>query len=118
MRLAGALLVTAGLTGAAAPALVGFPGAFMPLLVAALLLWLTGIGTAAASLSPPRPLAGVAALSAGLLGWPLLLASGLAPLWGALAAICGMVVAVRGSGDRGRCTSEGPGERPTTRAAC
>jgi hypothetical protein len=92
MRAAGAALVLAGLAGAAALPLLGRPGAFGILLLCALALWLVGAGTAAACLAPPRRAAGLAALGAGLLGWPLLLLYGLSPLWGLLAAACGAVV--------------------------
>jgi hypothetical protein len=94
MRITGAVLALAGLVGGAALPLLGTPGAFPLLLPAALVLWLVGAATAAACLAPPRRTPGLAALGAGLLGWPLLLLSGLAPLWGALAAGCGVAVAV------------------------
>jgi hypothetical protein len=94
MRVTGAVLALAGLVGAAALPLLGTPAAFPLLLLAALVLWLVGTAAAAACLAPPRRTPGLAALGAGLLGWPLLLLSGLAPLWGVLAAGCGAVVAV------------------------
>ncbi len=93
MGIAGAVLAAAGLVGALAVPLVGLPGAFPVLLGAALVLWLVGAGTAAASLAPPRPAEGFAALTAGVVGWPMLFAYGLSPLWGALALACGVVVA-------------------------
>ncbi len=95
MRVAGAILALAGLVGAAALPLLGRPGAFPLLLLAALVLWLVGAATAAACLAPPRRVPGLAALGAGLLGWPLLLLYGLSPLWGVLAAACGVVVAAQ-----------------------
>jgi hypothetical protein len=96
MRVTGAVLALAGLAGAVALPLLGTPAAFPLLLLAALVLWLVGAATAAACLAPARRTPGLAALGAGLLGWPLLLVYGVAPLWGALAAACGVVVAVRG----------------------
>lgn len=92
MRAAGAALVLAGLVGAAALPLLGRPGAFLLLLLSALVLWFTGAAAAAACLAPPRRAAGLAALGAGLLGWPLVLLYGLSPLWGLMAAACGAVV--------------------------
>ena len=92
MRVAGVVLALAGLVGAAALPLLGRPGAFPLLMLSALVLWLVGAPTAAACLAPPRRVPGLAALGAGLLGWPLLLVYGLAPLWGLLAAACGAVV--------------------------
>jgi hypothetical protein len=86
------VLAALGLAGAAAVPALGLPGAFPALLVLALGLWLVGAGTAAAALAPARRTAGLAALGAALLGWPLLLLYGLAPLWGLLAAACGAVV--------------------------
>lgn len=94
MRIAGGVLAAAGLVAALAVPVLGFPGAFPVLLGAALVLWLVGAGAAAASLAPPRPTAGLAAGAAALLGWPVLLTPGLSPLWGALAALCGVAVAV------------------------
>jgi len=93
MRAAGATLAAAGLAGALAVPLLGLPGAFPVLLACALVLWLAGAGAAAACVAPPRRAAGMAAVAAGLLGWALLLVYGLAPLWGTLAAACGVVVA-------------------------
>jgi hypothetical protein len=98
MRLAGVALATAGVVGALAVPLLGLPEAFPVLLGAALALWLVGAGAAAACVAPPRRVPGLAALAAGLLGWPLLLVYGLAPLWGVLATACGVVVAVRSRG--------------------
>jgi hypothetical protein len=95
MRTAGAALAAAGLAAALARPLLGLPGAFPVLLAAALVLWLVGAAAAAACLAPPRRAPGLAALGAGLLGWPVVLAYGLAPLWGVLAAACGLVVARR-----------------------
>lgn len=94
MRVAGVVLLIAGLVGAAARPLAGMPAAFSLLLAAALVLWLVGAATAAACLAPLRRGAGLAAAGAALLGWPLLLAYPLAPLWGVLAAACGLVVAM------------------------
>lgn len=93
MRIAGAVLAAAGIAGALAVPVLGFPGAFPVLLGAALVLWLVGAGTAAASLAPPRPVPGLAAAAAALLGWPMLAVPGLGPLWGGVAALCGVVVA-------------------------
>jgi hypothetical protein len=95
MRVAGAVLALAGLVGAVALPVLGRPGAFGLLLLAALVLWIVGAATAAACLAPPRRTPGLAALGAGLLGWPLLVLYGLSPLWGLMAAACGVVVAVR-----------------------
>ncbi len=92
MRVAGALIVVLGVVGAVALPILGLPGAFGVLLLAALTLWLVAVPTAAACLAPPRRIAGTAALGSGVLGWPLLLAYPLSPLWGALIAICGVVV--------------------------
>ena len=93
MRIAGGVLVAAGIAGALAVPVLGFPGAFPVLLGAALVLWLVGAGAAAASLAPPRLTVGLAAVGAALVGWPVLLVPGLAPLWGSLAALCGVLVA-------------------------
>lgn len=93
MRVAGGVLVAAGLVGALAVPVIGIPEAFSVLLGAAVVLWLVGAGAAAASLAPPRRTVGIAALAAALLGWPLLLLTALAPLWGLAAAVCGLVVA-------------------------
>ena len=92
MRIAGGVLVAAGLAGALAVPLLGFPGAFPALLGAAVVLWLVGAGTAAACLAPPRRTEGIAAVCAALLGWPLLLVVALAPLWGLAAAASGLAV--------------------------
>ena len=100
MRVAGAVLAAAGVVGALAVPLLGLPTAFPVLLGAAAVLWLVGMGTAAACVAPPRRAAGLAALAAGLLGWPMLLVYGLAPLWGVAAAACGVVVAVRSARPR------------------
>ena len=97
MGVAGALLACAGVAGALAVPLLGLPGAFPVLMAAALVLWLVGAGTAAACVAPPRKGPGLAALAAGILGWPMLLLYAVAPLWGLLAAGCGLVVALRGS---------------------
>ncbi len=93
MRVVGGVLAAAGVAGAVAVPLLGFPGAFPVLLGAAVLLWLVGAAAAAACVAPPRRVSGVAALAAGLLGWGLILAYALAPLWGVAAAACGVVVA-------------------------
>jgi hypothetical protein len=93
MRVAGGALVAAGLVGALAVPLLGLPGAFPVLLAAAVVLWLVGAGVAAASLAPPRRTVGIAAICAALLGFPLLLLFAFAPLWGAAAGACGLVVA-------------------------
>ncbi len=92
MRTLGAILVAAGIVGAAAVPLLGFPGAFALLMVAAVLLWFVGIAAAAACLAPARPVQGTSALMAAVLGWPLVLLYGTAPLWGLLAAACGGAV--------------------------
>jgi hypothetical protein len=94
MRVAGGLIVAAGVAGALAVPVLGLPGAFGVLLASALVLWFVGAVTAAACVAPPRPAIAAAAIGAGLLGWAVLLLYGLAPLWGALAAACGAVVAV------------------------
>jgi hypothetical protein len=93
MRVAGVVLAVAGVAGALAVPLLGLPAAFPALLGSALVLWFVGAGAAAACVAPPRRTTGLAALAAGLLGWPVLLVYGLAPLWGALAAACGVAVA-------------------------
>ncbi len=93
MRVAGGVLATAGVAGALAGPLLGFPGAFPVLLGAAVVLWLVGAGAAAACVAPPRRAPGLAALAAGFLGWALVLVYALAPLWGVVAAACGVVVA-------------------------
>jgi hypothetical protein len=95
MRIRGTILMLAGVVGALAGPLLGLPGAFPVLLPVALVLWFVGTTTAAVCLAPPRRTPGLAALAASLLGWPLLLLYGLAPLWGALAAVCGVLVAIR-----------------------
>jgi len=95
VRAAGIVLAVAGIAGALAVPLLGIPGAFVVLLASALVLWLVGAVTAAACVAPPRRAAGAAALAAGLFGWGVLLVYGLAPLWGALAAACGVVVSLR-----------------------
>ena len=112
MRAAGAALAAAGMAGALAVPLAGLPGAFPVLLGAALVLWLVGAGTAAACVAPPRRGVGLAALAAGVLGWPMLLVYGLAPLWGVLAAACGVAVAARGDRD-GAVGRRGSGPSPT-----
>jgi hypothetical protein len=96
MRVAGIVLTGAGVTGALAVPLLGLPAAFPLLLGSAVVLWFVGAGAAAACVAPPRRAPGLAALAAGLLGWPVLLVYGLAPVWGVLAAACGVAVA-RGS---------------------
>jgi len=93
MRVAGGVLAVAGLAGALAVPVLGFPGAFPVLLGAAVVLWLVGAGAAAACVAPARRTSGLAALAAGLLGWALILVYALAPLWGLAAAACGVVVA-------------------------
>jgi hypothetical protein len=93
MRVAGIVIAVAGLCGAIAGPVLGFPGAFAVLLVVAVVLWLVGIGVAAASLAPPRPVTGIAALVAALCGWPMIPAYSLAPAWGAVAAASGALVA-------------------------
>lgn len=95
MRFAGGLMVIAGIAGALAVPLMGTPGAFAVLSVCAMVLWFTGAITAAACVAPPRRAAGIAAIAGGLLGWPLLLVYGLAPLWGLLAAAGGVTVIAR-----------------------
>lgn len=96
MRIAGGVLVAAGAVGALAVPLLGFPGAFPVLLGAAVILWLVGVGAAASCVAPPRRASGLAALSAGFLGWALVLVYALAPLWGVAAAACGVVVVASG----------------------
>ena len=95
MRIAGGVLAAAGAVGALAVPLLGFPGAFPVLLGAAVILWLVGVGAAAACVAPPRRTSGLAALSAGFLGWALVLVYALAPLWGVAAAACGAGGGVR-----------------------
>jgi hypothetical protein len=91
MRTLGAILVAAGILGVVAVPLLGFPGAFALLMVAAVLLWFVGIAAAAACLAPARPVQGAAAAGAAACGWPLVLAYGIAPLWGLVAACCGLI---------------------------
>ncbi len=93
MRIAGALLALAGVLAALARPLFGLPAGFPVLLGAALVLWLVGIGTGAASIAPLRRRVGLAALGAALMSWPTIMLFRLAPLWGGVAAICGLVVA-------------------------
>lgn len=93
MRVAGGVLIAAGVVGALAVPVLGIPEALSVLLGASVVLWLVGAGVAAASLAPPRRTVGIAAIGAALLGWPLLLLVPLAPLWGVAAAACGAVVA-------------------------
>lgn len=95
MRIRGTILTVAGVVGALAGPLLGWPGAFPVVSLVALALWLVGTTTAAVCLAPPRRTPGLAALAASLLGWPLVLLYGLAPLWGTLAAACGVLVAIR-----------------------
>jgi hypothetical protein len=102
MRTAGLVLTAAGASGAIAVPLLGLPGAFPVLLGAALVLWIGGAATAAWCVAPPRRSSGFAALAAALLAWPLTLRYGLAPLWGVLAAICGVVVIVKSNGSHRR----------------
>jgi hypothetical protein len=92
MRTLGAILATAGIVGATSVPLLGFPGAFALLMAAALVLWFAGIAAAAVCLAPARPVQGTAGLMAAMLGWPLVLLYGTAPLWGLLAAACGGAV--------------------------
>lgn len=94
MRVAGSVLAAAGVTGALAVPLLGLPGAFPVLMGASLVLWLVGAGAAAACVAPPRRVPGIAALAAAALGWAVMLSYALAPVWGTLAAACGVVVAV------------------------
>lgn len=103
MRTAGAALAAAGLAAAPASPLLGLPGAFPVLLGAALVLWFVGLAAAAACLAPPRRAPGLAALGAGVLGWPVVLAYGLSPLWGLLATGAG-----GGPRHSGRCVSHHP----------
>ncbi len=93
-RAAGSALAAAGLTGAVAVPAMGVPDAFGVLLPVALVLWFVGVGAAVGCLAPLRPLAVAGALGAAALAWPALLRYGLAPLWGALAAVCGAMVVV------------------------
>lgn len=97
MRIPGVVLVLAGALAAVARPLFGLPGGFPILLGAALVLWLVGIGTGAASIAPSHRRAGLAALCAALMSWPTVLLFRLAPLWGAVAAVCGLVVVTAGS---------------------
>jgi hypothetical protein len=108
MRVVGAILVVAGALGALAVPLLGFPGAFPILAAVAVLLWFVGTGAAAACVAPARVLPGIAALMAALLGWPLMLIYGLAPLWGVLVAACGILVT--GIFPRGRGSRSGGGD--------
>jgi len=111
MIAAGVVLAVAAVVGALAVPLLGLPGAFPVLLVAALILWLVGAAVAALCVAPPRRAQGLAALGAALLGWPMLLVYGLSPLWGGLAALCGVAVAVpaRPRGGRRNRTIAGDG---------
>jgi len=103
-RVAGVVIVLAGVAGTVAVPALGLPGAFPVLMLAALVLWFTGVGTAAGCVVPARPRAGVSALVAAVMAWPLIVLHGQAVLWGAVATGCGLVVAL----DRGR-----PGRRVT-----
>ena len=107
MRVTGVLLAVAGVLGAIVVPLLGLPGAFPVLMGAALVLWIGGAATAASCVAPARPLAGLAALTAALLAWPLVLVYGLAPLWGALAAIAGVVLIVKSSSSHRPLTGSG-----------
>ncbi len=98
MRVTGVMLAVSGAVGAIVVPVLGLPGAFPVLMAAALVLWIGGTATAASCVAPPRPLAGLAALTAALLAWPLVLFYGLAPLWGALAATSGVMLIVKSSG--------------------
>ncbi len=114
MRVAGWLIVLLGLVGALALPVFGLPGAFGVLLITALTLWLVATPTAAACLAPPRKPAGLAALGAGVLSWPLLVVYTFSPLWGSLIAVCGLVVIADQAGwigarDRRTTGGAGPG---------
>lgn len=105
MRVVGCILTVTGLLGALAVPVLGFPGSFPVLVAAAVILWFVGTGAAAACLAPARLVPGVAALAAALLGWPIVMIYGLAPLWGLLAVACGVLVTgiiPRGDGTRPR----------------
>lgn len=93
MRAAGIALAMAGALAALARPLVGLPGAFPILLGAALVLWLVGIGAAAGAVAPPSRRIALAALGAAVMSWPTIVLFRLAPLWGAVAVVCGLVVA-------------------------
>ncbi|MGE0597889.1 MAG: hypothetical protein AB7J35_12100 [Dehalococcoidia bacterium] len=95
MRIAGGVLTAFGILAAVAMPTVGLPGAFPILLGAALVLWFGGVATAAWCVAPGRLWPGLAALGAAALGWPLILFYGFAPLWGVLAAACGVVVVLK-----------------------
>lgn len=95
MRVVGCTIAVLGVAAAAALGVLGVPAAYPVLLVCSLALWLVGIGAAAASLAPPRPVVGTAAAVAAVSAWPILLLQELTPLWGAIATMCGVVVASR-----------------------
>lgn len=95
MRVGGTILTVAGVAGALAVPLLGLPGAFPVLLLVALVLWFVGTATAVACLAPLRRTSGMAALAASFLGWLVMFSYPLAPVWGGLAAGCGVLVAIR-----------------------
>lgn len=92
MIVAGVLIIVAGVCGAIARAALGLPQAFPILLACSLILWLSGVGAAAAAAAPVRRVAGWSAFIAALLGWALLLLADLAPVWGIAAAGLGVTV--------------------------
>jgi hypothetical protein len=92
MKTLGGIIIAASVIGIIAVPVMGVPSAFLALGVAALVLWFVGIGAAAACVVPARPQQGIAALIAAILGVPLILAYGLAPLWGVMSAVCGLLV--------------------------
>jgi hypothetical protein len=122
MRVLGIILGMAGILGAVASPLLGFPGSFAVLMPVAVVLWFVGIAATAVSLAPARPLRGIAAAVAAICGWFLLFVYGFAPLWGITAAACGVVVAVdRGPAMGARLTSlrrrDAPRDVPVGRSA-
>ena len=92
MRALGVILIAAGAVGAVAVPLLGFPAALIALMGAAAVVWFVGIAAAATCLAPARPLQGGAAATAAVLGWPMVLVYGLAPLWGLAVVVCGVLV--------------------------
>lgn len=94
IRAAGGVIAGAGLVGALVVPVAGFPAAFSVLSAVALVLWFVGVATAAGCLVPARPRCGSAALVAAALAWPLAIAPVRSSVWGTMAAVCGLAVAL------------------------
>ncbi|MGE3075955.1 MAG: hypothetical protein AB7N24_08720 [Dehalococcoidia bacterium] len=109
MRIAGGMLTVFGVAAALAMPLLGLPAAFPVLMLAALLLWFTGVGTAAWCIAPLRRWPGLGALAAAALAWPVVLFYGFAPLWGIAAAACGVVVMLKSGASRQTGPNAGTG---------